>query len=192
MARNSRNDQMEEISRSNCNLTSSSSTINDSLEVHLIRMKKTKSGLGFSIAGGVGNEHIKGNDGIFITKISPHGAADRDGRLESGDQIISVNNELVSRMTHDEVVVKFMQVGSIVNLKVARENIPSSMESWDDKTLQSDSSSSYLLMNSKGDAHRLNSHMKKRRLRKLTKPFCSLFSSRSLNNYTLNNAKCTH
>ena len=48
------------------------------------------AGLGFSIAGGIGNQHIAGDNGIFVTKIIDGGAAQHDGRLAAGDRLISV------------------------------------------------------------------------------------------------------
>ena len=48
------------------------------------------AGLGFSIAGGKDNMHVEGDDGIFITKIIPGGAADADGTLSVGDRVIKV------------------------------------------------------------------------------------------------------
>ena len=48
------------------------------------------AGLGFSIAGGVGNEHVAGDTGIFITKVITGGAAEQDGRLQCGDRLIRV------------------------------------------------------------------------------------------------------
>ena len=53
------------------------------------------AGLGFSIAGGVGNEHIAGDTGIFITKVIDGGAAEQDGRLQCGDRLIRVCNHTV-------------------------------------------------------------------------------------------------
>lgn len=47
-------------------------------------------GLGFSIAGGIGNQHIPGDNGIFVTKIIEGGAAEQDGRLATGDRLIAV------------------------------------------------------------------------------------------------------
>lgn len=47
-------------------------------------------GLGFSIAGGVGNLHVKDDDGIFVTKIIPGGAAEEEGTLSVGDRILQV------------------------------------------------------------------------------------------------------
>lgn len=72
-------------------LASSNSTINDATtELITVKLQKSKTGLGFSIAGGVGNQHIEGNDGIFITKIIPGGAAAQEGRLQAGDRIMFV------------------------------------------------------------------------------------------------------
>lgn len=48
-------------------------------------------GLGFSIAGGQGNAHVLGDDGIFITKIIPGGVAEEQGDLASGDRILEVS-----------------------------------------------------------------------------------------------------
>ena len=47
-------------------------------------------GLGFSIVGGIGNQHIPGDDSIFITKIIEGGAAEADGTLNVGDKIVMV------------------------------------------------------------------------------------------------------
>lgn len=49
-------------------------------------------GLGFSIAGGRGNQHVLGDDGIFITKIIPGGPAEEEGTLSVGDRILQVCN----------------------------------------------------------------------------------------------------
>ena len=48
-------------------------------------------GLGFSIAGGEGNQHIPGDNGIFVTKIIEGGAAEVDGRLAVGDRLLMVS-----------------------------------------------------------------------------------------------------
>lgn len=49
------------------------------------------SGLGFSIAGGVGNQHIPGDNSIYVTKIIEGGAAHKDGRLQIGDKLLAVS-----------------------------------------------------------------------------------------------------
>ena len=57
-----------------------------------IELCKGNKGLGFSIAGGSGNQHIPGDNGIYITKIMDGGAAQVDGRLAVGDKLILVRN----------------------------------------------------------------------------------------------------
>lgn len=52
------------------------------------------SGLGFSIAGGVGNQHIPGDNSIYVTKIIEGGAAHKDGRLQIGDKILAVRRHI--------------------------------------------------------------------------------------------------
>lgn len=49
------------------------------------------TGLGFSIAGGVGNQHIPGDNSIYVTKIIEGGAAHKDGRLQIGDKLLAVS-----------------------------------------------------------------------------------------------------
>ncbi len=63
------------------------------LEIELLKGNK---GLGFSIAGGIGNQHIPGDNGIYITKISEGGAAFADGRLAVDDKLIAVRHTPVS------------------------------------------------------------------------------------------------
>lgn len=55
-----------------------------------IDLVKGNKGLGFSIAGGIGNQHIPGDNGIYVTKIMDGGAAAVDGRLAIGDKLIAV------------------------------------------------------------------------------------------------------
>ncbi|KOX72715.1 Discs large like protein 1-like protein [Melipona quadrifasciata] len=61
------------------------------IEIELIKGNK---GLGFSIAGGIGNQHIPGDNGIYVTKIMEGGAAQVDGRLVVGDKLVAVRNAL--------------------------------------------------------------------------------------------------
>ena len=61
--------------------------MNDLSEVVDVQLIKSKTGLGFSIAGGVGNEHREGDDGIFVTKIIMGGAAYANGQLHAGDKL---------------------------------------------------------------------------------------------------------
>lgn len=57
---------------------------------NVVALTACSPGLGFSIAGGQGNAHVLGDDGIFITKIIPGGVAEEQGDLASGDRILEV------------------------------------------------------------------------------------------------------
>ena len=64
------------------------------------------AGLGFSIAGGIGNEHVKDDNGIFVTKIIPGGAAEEEGSLSVGDRILQVPGQISmsrNRFTNNDV-----------------------------------------------------------------------------------------
>lgn len=62
-----------------------------------IELAKGNKGLGFSIAGGIGNQHIPGDNGIYVTKVMDGGAAQVDGRLLVGDKLVAVRDAVVSR-----------------------------------------------------------------------------------------------
>ena len=50
-------------------------------------------GLGFSIAGGQGHApFVDGSDGIYISRITEGGIAQRDGKIQVGDRVIAVRN----------------------------------------------------------------------------------------------------
>lgn len=57
-----------------------------------LKLVKGPKGLGFSIAGGVGNQHIPGDNSIYVTKIIEGGAAQKDGRLQIGDKLLAVSS----------------------------------------------------------------------------------------------------
>ncbi|XP_036367215.1 disks large homolog 1 isoform X2 [Octopus sinensis] len=96
----------------------------NSLENNLIHIKLVKGnkGLGFSIAGGVGNEHIPNDHGIFVTKIIDGGAAEQDGRLQVGDRLLSVNYEDLDNVTHEEAVAALKATSDVVKLVVAKSS----------------------------------------------------------------------
>ncbi|XP_037298253.1 disks large 1 tumor suppressor protein isoform X4 [Manduca sexta] len=109
-----------------------------------IELAKGGSGLGFSIAGGLGNQHIPGDNGIYVTKIMAGGAAHRDGRLRVGDKLLMVKNTShgdvnLDNVTHEEAVAALKATGERVQLvlvpgprhgqpspRVSRANTPSS------------------------------------------------------------------
>lgn len=90
----------------------------DAVEIELV---KGGSGLGFSIAGGVGNQHIPGDNGIYVTKIMSGGAAHRDGRLRVGDKLLMVKNTSrgdvnLDNVTHEDAVSALKASGERVVL----------------------------------------------------------------------------
>ncbi|KAG8136377.1 putative Discs large protein [Naja naja] len=89
-----------------------------------IKLVKGPKGLGFSIAGGVGNQHIPGDNSIYVTKIIEGGAAHKDGRLQIGDKLMAVNNVCLEEVTHEEAVAALKNTSDFVYLKLAK---PSSM-----------------------------------------------------------------
>lgn len=70
-----------------------------------IDLKKGNKGLGFSIAGGIGNQHIPGDNGIYVTKIMDGGAASVDGSLSIGDKLIAVRT-----VDHVCIATKFRSI----------------------------------------------------------------------------------
>ncbi|XP_063458738.1 disks large homolog 1 isoform X19 [Pan paniscus] len=89
-----------------------------------IKLIKGPKGLGFSIAGGVGNQHIPGDNSIYVTKIIEGGAAHKDGKLQIGDKLLAVNNVCLEEVTHEEAVTALKNTSDFVYLKVAK---PTSM-----------------------------------------------------------------
>ncbi|XP_026733320.1 disks large 1 tumor suppressor protein isoform X8 [Trichoplusia ni] len=90
----------------------------ESVEIELV---KGGSGLGFSIAGGLGNQHIPGDNGIYVTKIMAGGAAHRDSRLRVGDKLLMVKNTShgdvnLDNVTHEDAVAALKATGERVVL----------------------------------------------------------------------------
>ncbi|KAG8036587.1 hypothetical protein G9C98_003909, partial [Cotesia typhae] len=76
------------------------------------------------IAGGIGNQHIPGDNGIYVTKIMDGGAAQVDGRLIVGDKLVAVRNSLgdknLENVTHEEAVATLKATQDRVVLLVAK------------------------------------------------------------------------
>uniref|UniRef100_A0A4X2M704 Disks large homolog 1 n=1 Tax=Vombatus ursinus TaxID=29139 RepID=A0A4X2M704_VOMUR len=89
-----------------------------------IKLVKGPKGLGFSIAGGVGNQHIPGDNSIYVTKIIEGGAAHKDGKLQIGDKLLAVNSVCLEEVTHEEAVTALKNTSDFVYLRVAK---PTSM-----------------------------------------------------------------
>ncbi|XP_063772459.1 disks large homolog 1 isoform X18 [Pseudophryne corroboree] len=85
-----------------------------------IKLVKGPKGLGFSIAGGVGNQHIPGDNSIYVTKIIEGGAAHKDGKLQIGDKLLAVNSVCLEEVSHEEAVTALKNTSDFVYLKVAK------------------------------------------------------------------------
>ncbi|XP_036410247.1 disks large homolog 1 isoform X4 [Megalops cyprinoides] len=85
-----------------------------------IKLVKGPKGLGFSIAGGVGNQHIPGDNSIYVTKIIEGGAAHKDGKLQIGDKLLAVNNVCLEEVSHEDAVTALKNTPDVVYLKVAK------------------------------------------------------------------------
>ncbi|XP_060890499.1 disks large homolog 1-like isoform X2 [Labrus mixtus] len=85
-----------------------------------IKLVKGPKGLGFSIAGGVGNQHVPGDNGIYVTKVIEGGAAHKDGRLQIGDKLVAVNASCLEEVTHEEAVAALKSTPDVVYLRVAK------------------------------------------------------------------------
>lgn len=92
------------------------------MEIDLVKGSK---GLGFSIAGGIGNQHIPGDNGIYVTKIMDGGAANVDGRLAIGDKLIAVRTQAhgernLENVTHEDAVATLKSITDKVTLVVGK------------------------------------------------------------------------
>uniref|UniRef100_A0A8C7R9E6 Discs large homolog 1-like protein n=1 Tax=Oncorhynchus mykiss TaxID=8022 RepID=A0A8C7R9E6_ONCMY len=85
-----------------------------------IKLVKGPKGLGFSIAGGVWNQHITGDNSIYVTKIIEGGAAHKDGRLQIGDKLLAVNSACLEEVSHEDAVEALKNTPDVVYLKVAK------------------------------------------------------------------------
>ena len=74
--------------------------------------------LGFSITGGVGSQHIRGDDGIYVKSITEGGLISWDGRVWVGDKLVAVKPGLdgerinLTGCTHDVAVAILKRVCS--------------------------------------------------------------------------------
>ncbi|XP_029548276.1 tyrosine-protein phosphatase non-receptor type 13 isoform X3 [Salmo trutta] len=71
-------------------------------------------------AGGLGFSVIGGERGIFVKSITPGGIADRTGRLQVGDRLLKVNEELMTGVSHTKAVTTIRKVKGLVHLIMSR------------------------------------------------------------------------
>ncbi|XP_055378008.1 afadin isoform X4 [Condylostylus longicornis] len=88
-------------------------------EVQVIKLHKNSNGMGLSIvaAKGAGQERL----GIYIKSVVPGGAADADGRLQAGDQLLRVDGQSLIGITQERAADYLVRTGPIVTLEVAKQ-----------------------------------------------------------------------
>nr|XP_020663418.1 inaD-like protein isoform X3 [Pogona vitticeps] len=87
----------------------------ENLEIfHVNLQRKMGRGLGLSIVG------KRNGNGVFISDIVKGGAADLDGTLIQGDQILSVNGENVRHASQEEVATILKCAQGLVQLEIGR------------------------------------------------------------------------
>lgn len=75
--------------------------------------------LGFSVVGL--RSPSRGELGIFVQELQPNGIAQRDGRLEEGDQILAIDGQpLDSNISHQQAIGILQQARGTVQLVLAR------------------------------------------------------------------------
>jgi len=96
-----------------------------------VRLEKAGGPLGLSIIGG--NDHScipfgTGEQGIYISKITPGGAAAVTGRLKMGDRLLSVNKIDIRSVSHQEAVMALLQPSDTVVIIVQHDPLPSGFQ----------------------------------------------------------------
>ncbi|XP_076605240.1 synaptojanin-2-binding protein [Chaetodon auriga] len=86
-----------------------------------IRLKRGPAGLGFNIVGGVDQQYVVNDNGIYVSKIKEDGAAALDGRLQEGDKILAINGVKLEDRTHKHAVELFRTAGEDVELRVLKK-----------------------------------------------------------------------
>uniref|UniRef100_A0A1I8P1F7 Afadin n=1 Tax=Stomoxys calcitrans TaxID=35570 RepID=A0A1I8P1F7_STOCA len=88
-------------------------------EVQVIKLHKNSNGMGLSIvaAKGAGQERL----GIYIKSVVPGGAADADGRLQAGDQLLRVDGQSLIGITQERAADYLVRTGPVVTLDVAKQ-----------------------------------------------------------------------
>lgn len=108
-----------------------------------IKLKRGPAGLGFNIVGGVDQQYVVDDSGIYVSKIKEDGAAGQDGRLQEGDKILEINRVKLENKRHKDVVEMFRTAGEDVELRVLKKSLHH-MNGPTDSQPDQESSLSYL------------------------------------------------
>ncbi|KAG7510571.1 synaptojanin-2-binding protein [Solea senegalensis] len=89
-----------------------------------MKLKRGPAGLGFNIVGGVDQQYVVNDSGIYVSKIKEDGAAGLDGRLQEGDKILAINGVQLEDLTHKAAVDLFRMAGEDVELRILKKSPP--------------------------------------------------------------------
>ncbi|XP_067124938.1 protein lap4 isoform X3 [Centruroides vittatus] len=84
-------------------------------------LKKDQNGLGLSISNEYGNGLQHKNNGIYITDITVGGAAEKDGKLQVGDKILSINGINTEGRTFEQALTLLNGTDRFIRLVIQRE-----------------------------------------------------------------------
>ncbi|XP_067840985.1 PDZ domain-containing protein 2 isoform X2 [Heptranchias perlo] len=93
------------------------STQRKGCQIWKMHMVKGSDGLGIQITGGRGSK--RSPHGIIVTYVEEGGAAQRDGRLKSGDELLMINGQSLVGLSHQEAVSLLRSAAGLVQLVVA-------------------------------------------------------------------------
>ncbi|KAG9261688.1 PDZ domain-containing protein 2 isoform X1 [Astyanax mexicanus] len=82
-----------------------------------MHMLKGQDGLGIQITGGRGSK--RSPHGIIVAHVEEGGAAQRDGRLKAGDELLMINGHSLVGLSHQEAVAVLRSTAGLVQLVVA-------------------------------------------------------------------------
>ncbi|XP_052123396.1 afadin [Frankliniella occidentalis] len=88
-------------------------------EYQVIKLHKSNNGMGLSIvaAKGAGQDRL----GIYIKSVVKGGAADIDGQLQAGDQLLKVDGQSLVGITQEKAAEYLVRTGPVVTLEVAKQ-----------------------------------------------------------------------
>uniref|UniRef100_A0A8D8LU77 Afadin n=1 Tax=Cacopsylla melanoneura TaxID=428564 RepID=A0A8D8LU77_9HEMI len=88
-------------------------------DIQVIKLHKSNSGMGLSIvaAKGAGQDRL----GIYIKSVVKGGAADANGRLQAGDQLLKVDGQSLVGITQEKAAEYLVRTGPIVTLEIAKQ-----------------------------------------------------------------------
>ncbi|XP_027724666.1 PDZ domain-containing protein 2 isoform X2 [Vombatus ursinus] len=89
----------------------------DGCRIWKMHMVKGSDGLGIQITGGRGSK--RSPHGIIVAHVEEGGAAHRDGRLTSGDELLMINGQSLVGLSHQEAVSILRAATGLVQLVVA-------------------------------------------------------------------------